>query len=367
MRVCLALPGLHRHFRGAEVALIAIANALADAGHDVTLIGSGQPQTGTLYRFLRAASLTREGFERFPSVPFFRNETSYEELSFAPGLLRRYHPADYDVTLTCSYPFTNWALRRPTLRGWRPPHVFITENGDWPAFADTSEYRFFSCDGLVCTNPEFFERNKNRWRCRMIPNGIDCDRFRPGAPDPQQFGIPTNRMVVLMVSALVPNKHVDVGIDAVSKIPEAHLVVAGDGPLRKDIEAAAARSLNGRFTRLTINPTQMPALYRSANVFLHLCQDESFGNVLLEAMACGLPVVAPNVDRVRWIVGEHELLLDTNNRETIADAINAARLSDSEKIGIRLARAAQFSWTKVGRMYEQFLEEVVSSRPARAR
>lgn len=362
MRLLFALPGLHRYSRGAEVAFIAVADALAKAGHDVTLVGSGQPQDGTRYQFLHASSIARERFERFPSVPLLRNETAYEELSFSPGLLRCFRPREYDVTLTCSYPFTNWILRRPAVRGPRPLHVFVTENGDWPAFANGSEYRFFGCDALVCTNPEFFERNKHRWCCRLIPNGVDCERFQPGVTNSQQFGIPADRLIVLMVSALVPNKRVEVGVEAVSKIPQAHLVVAGDGPLRHDIEAAAARSLPGRFTRLTVASDQMPALYRSANVFLHLCKDESFGNVLLEAMACGLPVVAPDVDRVRWITGDAAALVNTEDPGTVADAIVAARNTEANKLNIRVTRAAGFSWTKIGKMYEQFLEGMLNSR-----
>jgi glycosyltransferase involved in cell wall biosynthesis len=125
--------------------------------------------------------VARENFESFPSIPAFRNEYAYEEFTFFPDLLRRYRAADYDVTLTSGYPFTNWVLRRPTFRGSLPPHVFVTQNGDWPAQARNSEFRFFGCEGLICTNPDFYERNNARWRCQLIPNGVDYDRFQPGA------------------------------------------------------------------------------------------------------------------------------------------------------------------------------------------
>ena len=174
-----------------------------------------------------------------------------------------------------------------------PRHVFVTQNGDWPAYADNSEYRFFGCDGLICTNPDFFDRNKERWRCALIPNGVDTDRFRPGPADRAEFGLPAEGRIVLMVSALIPSKRVDLGVEIVSRIPGCHLVVAGDGPMRHQIDASAARRMPGRFTRLTVAPERMPALYRSADVFMHLSTDEAFGNVYLEAMACGLPVVAP--------------------------------------------------------------------------
>jgi NADPH-dependent glutamate synthase beta subunit-like oxidoreductase len=54
MRVLFALPGLHRIDRGAEIAFISVANELAKAGHQVTLLGSGPPKPGTLYRFIHA-------------------------------------------------------------------------------------------------------------------------------------------------------------------------------------------------------------------------------------------------------------------------------------------------------------------------
>src|SRR5262249_21494746 len=358
MRVLFALPGLHRYNRGAETAFISVATQLANAGNQVTLIGSGPERAGAPYRFLHAASISRENFESFPSLPALRNDTAYEELTFLPDLLRHYRPVEFDVTLTCSFPFTNWILRRPALRGSRPAHIFVTQNGDWPAYAGNSEYRFFGCDGLVCTNPDFFDRNKERWRCRLIPNGVDCDRFQPGTDQRQEFRLPTDRLVVLMVSALIPSKRVDIGIEAASRISDAHLVVAGDGPLRATLDAKAAQLLPGRFTRLSVAPERMPALYRSADVFLHLSTEEAFGNVFVEAMACGLPVVAHDSSRLRCIVGNDEFLLDTNDVEATSRHIEFARASTIDRRQ-RSAKAAAFSWSRIGRMYQDFLGEVI--------
>jgi glycosyltransferase involved in cell wall biosynthesis len=343
------------------VAFISVATELAKAGDSVTLIGSGQPPASKPYRFLHAGSVSREKFESFPAVPMLRNEYAYEELTFIPGLLRRYRPAEYDVTLTCSYPFTNWILRRSAWGNSRPPHVFITQNGDWPAYAKNSEYRLFGCEGLVCTNPDFFERNKGKWKCALIPNGVDCDRFRPGVSNRGDFGLPMDRLVVLMVSALIPSKRVEMGIEAVSRIPDAHLVVAGDGPQRQVVDALALRLLPGRFTRLSIASEQMPALYRSADVFMHLSLDEAFGNVFIEAMACGLPVVAEDSARARWIVGDDEFLLDTSDPARIADYIKRAGASPADLRQARVMKASAFSWSRVGGMYREFLRKIVAT------
>jgi glycosyltransferase involved in cell wall biosynthesis len=359
MRILFALPGLHRFNRGAEIAFMSVAAELAKAGDVVTLIGSGTPGPEVPYRFLHAPSLSRKHFELCPTMPLLRNEYVYEELTFLPGLLYVYRPEDYDVTLTCSYPFTNWILRRrSTWSGSRPSHIFVTQNGDWPAYTNNSEYRFFGCDGLICTNPDFYERNKAHWNCCLIPNGVNTETFKPGESQRAKFGLPIDGLVVLMVSALIANKRVEAGIEAVSKVPNAHLVIAGDGPLRQSIKAKAACLLPGRFTMLTVTPEQMPELYRSANVFLHLSKDEPFGNVFVEALACGLPVIGHDTPRLRWIVAEQGYLVDTDNLSAVTQAINLALNTPCNK-GARVARAATFSWLEIGRMYRSFLQKVI--------
>jgi glycosyltransferase involved in cell wall biosynthesis len=276
-------------------------------------------------------------------------------------LLRRYRSTDYDVTLACSYPYINWVLRRPLLRGARPPHVFVTQNGDWPAHSNSSEYRFFGCEGLICTNPEFFKRNKNRWRCELIPNGVDCDLYSPGTANRQEFGLPPDRLIVLMVSALISSKRVGVGIKAVSHIRDAHLVVAGDGPLRGTIEKEAERLLPSRFTRLSIAPAKMPLLYRSADIFLHLSKDEPSSLAFLEAMSCGLPIVAHDSPQLRWIADDNEFLLDTENPIDIAQQIEQARNAAPARQLRRLTKVKDFSWKKIAGRYREFLKEIVAS------
>jgi Glycosyl transferases group 1 len=85
---------------------------------------------------------------------------------------------------------------------------------------------------------------------------------------------------------------------------------------------------SGRFT--SVRPTQMPQLYRPANVFLHLATDEPFGNVFLEAMSCGL-FDCWDSPRLRWIVGHEHFLTKNDNSATIASSIMAARNSSLRK------------------------------------
>jgi glycosyltransferase involved in cell wall biosynthesis len=357
MRVLFALAGLHRVDRGAEIAFISVASQLARQGDEVTLIGSGPERPGTEYRYIKSPSIRREAFERWPSLPMFRNETAWEEATFVPGLLKSYKPSDYDVTLTCAYPWTNWALRRPATR--RPAHVFVTQNGDWPAHSDRAEFRLFNCDGVVCINPEYYERNRERYRAALIPNGVDTARFRPGPSERERLGLPAMGCVVLMVSALIPSKNVDRAIQALMHMPDTTLVVAGDGPLREEIREFAERRIPGRYRQLTLGSEDMPALYRSADVFLHLSRDESFGNVFVEAMACGTPVVAYDLPLTRWILGDQGFLVPSESATEVAGELGKAIAAGRGMSGSLTDRARRFDWSIIAAQYREFLDRVV--------
>lgn len=362
VRILFALSGLHRVNRGAEIAFLAVAQELAKAGDDVTLIGSGPELPGRPYRYIEVGAVPRERFERFPKFPALRGDTAWEDLTFAAGLLRAYRPQDFDVTVTCAYPFTNWALRRPVIGGRRPAHVFVTQNGDWPAYSNDAEYSFFGCDGLVCINPDYEQRNRKRYRCALIPNGVDTDRFRPGPGDREAFDLAPDAPVVLMVSAMIPSKNIASGIEAVSRIPDARLLVAGDGALRDELREKADRLMPGRYRQIQVSPERMPDLYRAADVFLHLSKDESFGNVYVEAMACGLPVVAYDLPRTRWILEEAGMLSPSDDLDQLARTISAALLAGPERRELSVTRAGNFRWQAIARQYRSFFEQVVADR-----
>ena len=350
MRLLFALSGFHKHERGAEVALMSVAEALAASGDDVTLMGSGEARPGTSYRFEHVSSISRETFEKWPHFPPLRNETAWEDASFAANLLRKYEPADFDAVVTCAFPFTHWALRRPAKK--KPLQIFVTQNGDWAAFSNQSEYRSFACDGLVCTNPDYFERNRGKWNCALVPNGVDLALFKPGKGDRQHFGFPDHMKIILMVSAFIESKRVLEGIRAVAQLPDAFLVVAGDGPMRDEAQALADKLMPGRFLRISLAAKAMPALYQSADVFLHMSLLESFGNVFLEAWASGLPIVAHDTERLRWILGNYGQLCDTQNQADLVPALNAAM---SSKIADQASGIERFAWSNIADEYRKFI------------
>ncbi|MEL7071199.1 MAG: glycosyltransferase family 4 protein [Cyanobacteria bacterium J06581_3] len=362
MRIAIVSPGLHRVQRGAEVALEAIGRELAKIeNNDVTLFGSGQSRKGEPYHFIHTHSLHREQFERWPNLPILRDEYAYEEFSFLFNLTTNYNPKQFDVTLTCSYPFVNWWLRRGRNH---PTHVYITQNGDHPAQSNKSEYARFGCDGLVCTNQEYFERNQSLWNAVLIPNGVDASRFSPGEGDRPSLDLPADAPVALMVSALISSKRVLEGIKAAAQIPDLHLAICGDGPERDKVVALGEKLMPGRMHLMQLPYEQMPDVYKAADVFLHMSMDEPFGNVYLEALSSGLPIVAHDRDVTRWILEDTSILVDSTRAEETTAGIHRALTQQSEK-DIEARRALiekRFTWQAIGHQYSDFLQGVLRAK-----
>lgn len=140
-------------------------------------------------------------------------------------------------------------------------------------------------------------------RIRLVPNGIDADRFRF---DPERrlavraaLGIPEGAFVVGGVGRLVPGKRFDVAVRAVAALPGARLLLAGDGPEAPTLRALAARlgaadriRLLGECGAEGAGPVPgVPALLSAVDAFVSTSREESFGLAAVEALAAGLPVL----------------------------------------------------------------------------
>ncbi len=366
-RVAMILPGLGRVQRGAETAFLEVARALGrDPEWEVTVFGSGDQGTDGL-SLQRVGCVPRERFERWPKLPCLRTENHYEELSFVLSMFRRktYQPENFDVVIACSYPYVNWMLQ---LTGGkkRPKQIFVTQNGDWMCQASSREYRLFRCDGLVCINPFYYERHREHYLSALIPNGVDPSDYRPCSPGEvaPDLGIPRDRSVILMVSALIPEKKVAEAIQAVALVPEAFLVVAGDGPERKEVAAQAATLLPGRHLLLGSLPRSiMPSVYRQADLFLHMHREEPFGIVYLEAAASGLAIVAPDAPIPRWILGESAVYVEPDEPISVAEGLRLAlNIASRQRLGtsVRTRVLAEWTWDVQSRRYRDFIDQVLT-------
>jgi phosphatidylinositol alpha-mannosyltransferase len=143
--------------------------------------------------------------------------------------------------------------------------------------------------------------------------------------------------------------------------PDARLVIVGDGPDRRVLETlAGAMGVDATFSG-RVSDTALPAYFRAAEVVCSpACGDESFGIVLLEAMAAERPIVATRID------GYLELL---ENAGTARLAEISLLLSDAELRRLLGARgpvfARQFDWSTIARRLESIYRRALSGQEAR--
>jgi glycosyltransferase involved in cell wall biosynthesis len=381
LRVAFVLSGLGRVQRGAEAAFLEVARCLAATpGVEVALFGSGTYALPPAARAEVVACTPRERFERWPCLPTLRGEGAYEELSYVWNLHRsgRYRPADHDVVVHCTFPWVNWYVRRAGRAGHRPLAVYVTQNGDWPCQAVNREFRRFGCDGLVCTNPEYYERNRGRYPSVLIPNGVDPGRYVPRGEagssaaegdDPAGPGASDEiggRPVVLIASAQIPSKDVVGGVEIASRVPNAFLLIAGDGPERDRVASAARELLPGRHRILGSVPRErMPSLFRRADAFLHVSRDEPSALVYLEAAASGLPMVVHDRDVTRWTLGPAAEYADTSDRDAAATALRRVlEPSRGAELGSLARRRVLegWSWDVLAARYLDFFRTLGASQ-----
>jgi len=139
-------------------------------------------------------------------------------------------------------------------------------------------------------------------RVHVVPNGVDVETFCPAVREAlrtearAEFGLPADALCILMVAHNYRLKGVRPAMDQVARLRaaglDAHLLVAGRGTSRLQRRRAAAWAR----ARGLVGATHLPGVvhpvtraYAAADVFLHPTWHDAFGNVVLEAMACGLP------------------------------------------------------------------------------
>ncbi|TAK27865.1 MAG: glycosyltransferase family 1 protein [Chloroflexota bacterium] len=205
----------------------------------------------------------------------------------------------------------------------------------------------------------------------IIPNGIDYERFaRPALPLPE---LDDGKLNILFVGRAEKRKGLHYLLRAYAYVrqefPNARLVVVGPetGSMGRYKEWVLEKGLEGVYFAGYVSDTDLPRYYQSAHVFCSPSTGgESFGIVLLEAMAAGRAVVATNIEGYKEVVthGSEGLLLEPKKVERLAMALVhvLADASLREFMGERgRQRAAEFSWARVAQRvlsyYESLLDE----------
>jgi phosphatidylinositol alpha-mannosyltransferase len=199
----------------------------------------------------------------------------------------------------------------------------------------------------------------------IVPNGIDVDDFRRARPRPRALA--SGRRVVLCVGRLEPRKGVDGLIRAMAlvrtAVPDVLLVIAGDGPERAALAALAGDNGDVQFAG-RVTDVELPSYVQAADI---VCSPalggESFGIVLLEAMACAKPIVASRIEGYEALVGPAGCarLVTPGDAGALAAALTELLKSpdEAQRLGQAGAAAArEYDWTVIGRRLDAIYRRV---------
>ncbi len=207
-----------------------------------------------------------------------------------------------------------------------------------------------------------------------LSNGIDLSRFAKGKANPEiyeEYNIPKTKPIVLYVGRVDPEKSLDIlmsaFIKAHEKVPDAHLVVVGDGTARPKLEAQiekAGLSDHAHFLGRVIGDN-LPQLYRTGTVFAITSKTETQSIVLMEAMASGLPCVAVDAGAIHELVktNKNGYLCEADDVNAVANGLvkilndkdRRAKMSD-ESVKRAAKHDISHTLTRMEEIYQQVLD-----------
>lgn len=266
---------------GAEAFFVRLVRALGAAGETERAVM--RPNHG------RAAALRAAGIEVVEAPfggPFDLRTTGILRRAvdgFAPDILMSW--------MSRAARFAGWARR-----GRRFVHV-----GRLGGYYKLKYYG--GCDHLIGNTPGIVEYLvREGWpaaRAHFVPNFVDAAAAAPARRE--DFDTPPDAPLLLLLARLHVNKAVDVAIKAVAKLPHAYLWIAGDGPLRRELEALARTDAAERVRFLGWRD-DVAALLAAADVLVCPSRHEPLGNVVIEGWAHGVPVVAAESAGPAWLI-----------------------------------------------------------------
>jgi phosphatidylinositol alpha-mannosyltransferase len=209
----------------------------------------------------------------------------------------------------------------------------------------------------------------------VIPNGVDVDRFHPGVAGFEEWRDP-DRVNLLFVGRLDPRKGIPYLLQAMTPIVEltggrVRLLVVGDSYLRAKFEASVPGAAREHVHFLGhVSSTDLPRWYATGDIFISpALGNESFGIVLLEAMAAGRAVVASDIPGYRSVIrpGINGDIFPPKDVAALARTV--AALVENPERRHRLgeagrATALEFAWPRVTAQIEQVYRRVVTRRNA---
>jgi glycosyltransferase involved in cell wall biosynthesis len=368
---------------GQNVYVAALAMALGERGHRVVVhtrrSDPAQPDSVRI-----SPGVTVEYVTAGPAAPVPKDELPPYMPEFTERLADRWSISRPDVVHAHFWMSGQAALQAaddvPVVQTF---HALGVVKRRWQGDADTSPAHRVAterevgmrADAVVATCSdevgELCAMGVPEQRIMIVPCGVDLDRFSPLGPVAPRPPGP----VILSIGRQVPRKGVDTVIQAMRGLRDAHLVIAGGGPGDEEEAVrlrrmAAAYDLGDRVHVIGGVPRErVPALMRSADALVCVPWYEPFGMVPIEAMACGVPVVASAVGGHLDTVSGCGVLVPPRRPRALARALRGV-LADAERreaLGAAGARRAQdrYGWSRVAEQTEAVYTQVIDGKVCR--
>ena len=347
MRILQAISDTDR--RGAQMFAVYLGDALAERGHAVSTVALAP---GTMPATLDLPVLDGNAIDR-RALRALRRQMAESDVTIAHGSSTL--PACAIAGLGPGRPFVYRQISDPEVWSATPlrrvrSRLALSRATHVVALSDHNRAQLERHLGLEPS------------RCTVIPNAVPAALFAPAdAGDREQarqaLGL-ADGPTVLFVGTLSWEKAPAVAVEAIGLLTDAHLVVAGDGPERADLEALAQRVAPGRVTFVgTVADTT--SLYAAADLLLLTSRTEATPGVLIEAGMAGLPVVAARVGAVPEIVDDEVtgLLVDSDRPAEFAAAVErllrtpdlARRLGDAARAALSRRSSRSTLWLRRGK------------------
>lgn len=326
---------------GAETFFVSLTTALARAGLDMRSVLKPN--------YAREAALGGQGVP-YATAPF----GSFLDFSTGATLRRTamdFHP---DIVLAFAGRAASFLPSGPYVRIGRLGGYYNLKN-------------FRRCDHLVCNAPDLVRYvTDGGWpkeRVSLIPNfpalgdGPKLDRAA--------FDTPDDAPLALALGRLHPAKGLDILIRAAALVPGLYVWIAGEGAEREALQQLTQElGLPGRVKFLGWRNDRV-SLFKTADLCVYPSREEPFGNVVVEAWACGTPLVTTASTGPRWLVrdGEDALMTPVDDVGTLAAAIARVIASPDLRASLAVAGrrrvAADFSESAIIARYIGLFESVV--------
>lgn len=370
LRIALVTEYYYPHLGGICEHVHFFAREARSRGHAVDIITSSLPGAGDREHVIRIGR----------SVPVYFNG-SQARLTVGRGLRREMRSVlvagGYDVVhvhspLTPTLPLL--AIEESPAPVVGTFHTYFDRSWNYRALRGYFQRRLDMLSAAIAVSQStivalerYFDAD---WR--IVPNGVDTDLFHPDAPAPRE--IRSEAPAILFLGRFDPRNGLSTLMEAFKRVRargrRAQLIIVGDGALRGYYRRRAEGGRDIIFAGAVLDGR--PGFYANSAIYACPTTKASFGITLLEAMACGTPIVCSDILGFRDVVkhGREALMVPSGDRDALANAL--VRLLDDAELRARLGErgrqcALQYDWQHVAtRILDVYREVLETSRLAAA-